>query len=387
MKHVDEFRDKALCQGLVARVASLVPQVQRKLGRAATAPIKIMEVCGGHTHAIFKYGLEGMLPETLELVHGPGCPVCVLPVGRVDDAISVAEQPGVIFATFGDALRVPGSERSLLQCKARGADIRVVYSPTDALALALAEPARQVVFFGLGFETTAPATALVVLDAHARGVPNFSVLSNHVTIMPTLQAILAAPELALDGFIGPGHVSMVIGTEPYEPVARDHHKPLVVAGFEPADVLQATVMVLEQLAAGKARVANQYQRVVRAAGNPRAQAVLAEVFEPRETFEWRGLGWIPWSGLRLRPAYAAFDAERRFAVANLSLPDHQACQCGEVLKGAIKPWQCKVFGTACTPDTPIGACMVSSEGSCAAYYNYGRLSTVRRLKERTEAAP
>lgn len=380
MKLVDEFRDKALARRLLARVAELAPKAQRALGRG-DRPVKIMEVCGGHTHAIFKYGLEGLLPEALELVHGPGCPVCVLPIGRVDQAIAVAEQPGVVLATFGDALRVPGSERSLLQCKARGCDVRTVYSPTDALALAEAEPGKHVVFLALGFETTAPSTALVVRDARDRGVRNFSVLSNHITIMPTLRAILDAPELAIDGFIGPGHVSMVIGTDPYQPVAREYGKPLVVAGFEPLDVLQATVMVLEQLVAGVARIDNQYQRVVRADGNPLARAAMDDVFVPRETFEWRGLGWIPGSGLRLRPELAELDAEVRFAVSTRSVPDPKACQCGEVLKGAIKPWQCKVFGTACTPETPIGACMVSSEGSCAAYYTYGRLSTVRRLRE------
>jgi hydrogenase expression/formation protein HypD len=380
VKLVTEFRDKAVAQRLVARIAQLVPAAQRATGKAADQPIKIMEVCGGHTHVIFKAGLEGLMPPELELVHGPGCPVCVLPIGRVDSAIEIAERPGVVFCTFGDALRVPGSTYSLLQCKARGADIRTVYSPADALALAVANPEREVVFFALGFETTTPPTALVVQEARAAGVRNFSVFSNHITIMPTLRAILDAPDLSLDGFVGPGHVSMVIGMKPYAVIAEHYRKPFVIAGFESLDVLQAIVMVLDQLVAGSATIENQYGRVVRDDGNPVALAAIADVFEPRATFEWRGLGEIPHSGLTLRPAYADLDAERRFAIATRSVPDPKACQCGEVLKGAIQPWQCKVFGTACTPETPIGACMVSSEGSCAAYYNYGRLSTLRRIK-------
>jgi hydrogenase expression/formation protein HypD len=380
VKLVSEFRDKELAQRLLARIAQLVPAAQRATGKAPEQPIKIMEVCGGHTHVIFKAGLEGMMPAELELVHGPGCPVCVLPIGRVDAAIEIAQRPGVMFCTFGDALRVPGSEHSLLQCKARGADIRTVYSPADALALAVANPTREVVFFALGFETTTPPTALVVQEARAAGVRNFSVFSNHITIMPTMRAILDAPDLSIDGFVGPGHVSMVIGLRPYAPVVEQYRKPLVIAGFESLDVLQAVVMVLEQLVAGEARIENQYGRVVRDDGNPIALAAIDDVFEPRPSFEWRGLGEIPASGLTLREAYAEFDAERRFAITSQSVPDPKACQCGEVLKGAIHPWQCKVFGTACTPETPIGACMVSSEGSCAAYYNYGRLTTVRRLK-------
>lgn len=383
MKHVDEFRDPALGQAALARIAQLVPQAQRALGREAVAdggaPIKIMEVCGGHTHTIFRYGIEGMLPDDLELVHGPGCPVCVLPIGRVDAAIELARRPGVVFCTFGDAMRVPGSDASLLQAKAQGADVRTVYSPADALALARELPDREVIFFGLGFETTAPSTALVVAEAAQTGVANFSVFSNHITIIPTLQALLDAPGLAIDGFVGPGHVTMVIGMPPYDLVARRYGKPMVIAGFEPLDLLQSVVMVLEQLVAGVARVENQYARVVREGGNARAQAAIDEVFELRESFEWRGLGEVPSSGLRLREPYAAFDAERRYGLVARRVADPKACQCGEVLKGALQPWECKVFGTACTPETPIGSCMVSSEGACAAYYNYGRLSTVRRI--------
>lgn len=385
MKHVDEFRDQALGHGLIARIAQLVPRAQRTLGRG-TQPIKLMEVCGGHTHTIFKYGLVGLLPEALELVHGPGCPVCVLPIGRVDDAIALARVPGAILCTFGDALRVPGSELSLLQAKAQGCDVRTVYSPADALALACAQPERDVIFFGLGFETTAPSTALVVLDAAARGVRNFSVFSNHITIMPTMQALLESPRLSLDGFVGPGHVSMVIGQEPYAPIAERYHKPLVISGFEPLDVLQSIVMLLDQLAAGVTRIENQYARVVRYEGSRPAQAAMAEVFEPRATFEWRGLGSIPHSGLQLREPYAQFDAERRYELQQRSVADPKACQCGQVLTGSLQPWDCQVFGTSCTPETPIGSCMVSSEGACAAYYNYGRLATLRTPKRNGKVA-
>mgnify|MGYP003449575616 CR=1 FL=1 len=381
MKHVDEFRDKALAQGLYARIAQRVPEAQRALGRDRTdAPVKLMEVCGGHTHTIFRYGLLGELPRALELVHGPGCPVCVLPIGRLDMAIHLARQPGVMFCTFGDAMRVPGSEQSLLQAKARGADVRTVYSPSDALGLARQNPTREVIFFGIGFETTAPSTALVLREAKRADVRNFSVFSNHITIMPTLQALLDAQDVQLDGFVAPGHVSMVIGAAPYQLISEHYKKPLVIAGFEPLDVLQSVAMLLEQLIAGEARVENQYARVVRAAGSAPAQAAMEEVFEARPSFEWRGLGSIPHSGLQLREAYADFDAERRWQLQYLSVPDPKACQCGDVLKGVLSPWDCKVFGTACTPETPIGSCMVSSEGACAAYYNYGRLATLRRAR-------
>ncbi len=373
MKYVDEFRDPVAARKLVATITAQVEE----LGRS----VRIMEVCGGHTHAIFKFGLEEMLPPQVELVHGPGCPVCVLPVGRVDDAVAIAETPGVIFATFGDAIRVPGSRRSLQQAKAGGADVRTVYSPLDALALARANPDRQVVFFGLGFETTAPSTALTVLQAEAEGIDNFSIFSNHITIVPTIKAILDSPDERIDGFVGPGHVSMVIGLAPYGFIARRYRRPLVVSGFEPLDVLQSIAMVLQQLLQGRAEVENQYRRLVADQGNRMALTALTTVFELRPFFEWRGLGSIPHSGLQLTAAYQRFDAERRFRIPALSVADPRACQCGEVLKGVIKPWECKVFGTSCTPQTPIGACMVSSEGACAAYYNYGRLSTTRHLQD------
>lgn len=372
MKYVDEFRDQDQARALTAEIARVLDRIP--LARAR--PLQIMEVCGGHTHSIFRYGLEGLLPPSLELVHGPGCPVCVLPIGRVDDCIAIASHPGVIFTTFGDAMRVPGSRRSLLEAKADGLDIRMVYSPMDALALARSHPDREVVFFGLGFETTMPSTALTILAAAGDGVRNFSVFSNHITIVPTLKAILDSPALALDGFLGPGHVSTVIGTAPFEFVARHYRRPLVVAGFEPLDVLQAIWMVLIQLEQGRAEVENQYARVVAEGGNRQALAAVAEVYELRPFFEWRGLGSIDHSGVRVRPRYAAYDAEARYAVPNAQIAEPKACQCGEVLKGVLRPHECKVFATACTPETPLGALMVSSEGACAASYQYGgRLRT------------
>jgi hydrogenase expression/formation protein HypD len=366
MKYVDEFRDPRAARALLREIAALVGA----LGATEARPIRLMEVCGGHTHSIFRYGIEGLLPKAIELVHGPGCPVCVLPMGRIDDAVAIAERPEVIFTTFGDALRVPGSKKSLMQAKADGADIRIVYSPMDALDLARANPEREMVFFGLGFETTMPSTALTVLAAEREGTGNFSVFCNHITIVPTIKAILDSPDLQIDGFLGPGHVSMVIGTGPYEFVARHYTKPMVVAGFEPLDILQSIWMVLRQLAEGRAEIENQYARIVPPDGNAAALAAVAQVYELREFFEWRGLGSIDHSGIRFREPYARFDAERRFAVPSIRIADPKSCQCGEVLKGVLKPWQCKVFGTACTPETPVGALMVSSEGACAAYYRY-----------------
>jgi hydrogenase expression/formation protein HypD len=310
------------------------------------------------------------------MVHGPGCPVCVIPLGRVDDALSIARRPGVVFTTFGDAMRVPGSRTSLLDAKAAGADVRMVYSPLDALKLAKKHADRQVVWLALGFETTAPSTALTVLQAAKDGVENFSVFCNHIMIVPALKALLDSPDLQLDGFVGPGHVSTVIGTRPYEFVPAEYGKPVVVSGFEPLDVLQSVYMIVRQVAEGRAGVENQYARAVPRDGNPKALEALFEVFEPRDYFEWRGLGSIAHSGMRLRAKYAAFDAELKFGVPGLRIADPKACQCGEILKGVKKPWECKVFGTACTPETPIGSCMVSSEGACAAYYNFGRLSKI-----------
>ncbi len=363
MRFVDEYRDPAAARALVGQITTL----------AGGDDFKFMEVCGGHTHTIYRHGIEHVLPGNVELVHGPGCPVCVIPMGRIDDAIAVAETPGVIFTSFGDMMRVPGGRGNLLGAKARGADVRFVYSPLDALRLAKEHPTREVVFFAVGFETTAPSTAVTLLKARADGVENFSVFCNHVTIVPPIKAILESPDLRLDGFLGPGHVSTVIGNRPYRFVPARYGKPLVTAGFEPLDILQAIAMLLTQIRDGRCEVENQYARVVREGGNPKALQVLSEVFELRPHFEWRGLGFISQSALKLRPEFAPWDAELRHEIPGVRVADPKACQCGEVLKGVIKPWECKVFGTACTPETPIGTCMVSSEGACAAYYNFGRL--------------
>lgn len=374
MKYVDEFRDPEKARILMREIEKITPQITKRIGR----PISIMEVCGGHTHSIFKYGIETMLPKTIELVHGPGCPVCVLPMGRVDDCVALAELPGVIFTTFGDAMRVPGSKKSLLQAKAEGADVRMVYSPLDALALARQNPQRQVVFFGLGFETTMPSTAMTILQAQAEGIENFSLFCNHITIIPTVKAILDSPDLNLDGFLGPGHVSMVIGTSPYDFIAEHYKRPVVVAGFEPLDILHSIWMVLKQINEGRAEIENQYNRIVPDRGNDQALNAISEVFELREFFEWRGLGSIDHSGVRIRDAYAKFDSEQKFSVPAVKIADPKSCQCGEVLKGGIKPWDCKVFGKACTPETPLGALMVSSEGACAAYYQYGDIEKLKQ---------
>lgn len=362
-RFVDEFRDAEKARAVAAQIASLCEPGRR---------YKFMEVCGGHTHTIYKHGIEDYLPDAVQLVHGPGCPVCVMPMGRVDDAIHIAGQPGVIMTSFGDMMRVPGGRGSFFDAKARGADVRMVYSPLDALRLARRNPDKRVVFMAIGFETTAPSTAMTLLRARDTGIDNFAVFCNHVTIIPAIKAILDSPDLRLDGFLGPGHVSTVIGCRPYDFIARDHGKPLVCSGFEPLDVLQSVYMLLRQLAEGRSEVENQYSRVVPWDGNARALSAIAEVMELRPHFEWRGLGFISQSALRLRPEFAAFDAERIFDLPGVRVADPKACQCGEVLKGVIRPWECKVFGTACTPETPIGTCMVSSEGACAAYYNFGR---------------
>lgn len=376
MKYVDEFRDPEKAKYLLTEIRALVDKLQAGRDR----PLQIMEVCGGHTHAIFRYGIETMLPDEIELVHGPGCPVCVLPMGRVDDCVTLAEIPNVIFTTFGDAMRVPGSKKSLLQAKSEGADVRMVYSPLDALQLAKDNPGKEVVFFGLGFETTMPSTAMTVLQAEAEGIENFSLFCNHITIIPTVKAILDSPELQLDGFLGPGHVSMVIGNASYNFIAEQYGKPLVVAGFEPLDVLHAVWMVLKQIDEGRSEVENQYARVVPDEGNMVALNAIGRVYELREFFEWRGLGSIDHSGVRIREEYARFDAERKFAIQSIKIADPKSCQCGEVLKGVIKPWECKVFGGACTPETPLGALMVSSEGACAAYYQYGDVEKIHDLR-------
>jgi hydrogenase expression/formation protein HypD len=375
MRFVDEYRDAEAARALAARIAAGCEPGRR---------YAFMEVCGGHTHTIYKHGLEDYLPETVNLVHGPGCPVCVIPMGRVDDAIAIAERPGVIMTSFGDMMRVPGSRGSFLDAKAAGADIRMVYSPLDALRIARDNPSSRVVFMAIGFETTAPSTAVTLLRAKAEGIENFSVFCNHVTIIPAIKAILDSPDLRLDGFLGPGHVSTVIGCRPYEFIAAQYGRPLVCAGFEPLDILQSVHMLLRQLNDGRCEVENQYARVVPWDGNPLALKAIDEVMTLRPYFEWRGLGFINHSALRVRDEYAAFDAEQIFDVPGVRVADPKSCQCGEVLKGVLKPWECKVFGTACTPQTPIGTCMVSSEGACAAYYNFGRF-TRRRITEATPA--
>jgi hydrogenase expression/formation protein HypD len=375
MRFIDEFRDADKAHALSAKITALVEP-----GRQ----YKFMEVCGGHTHTIYKHGLEDYLPEAVALVHGPGCPVCVIPMGRVDDAMALAAEPDVIMTSFGDMMRVPGSQGSFFDAKAAGTDIRMVYSPLDSLKIARQNPDRRVVFMAIGFETTAPSTAMTMLRARAEGLTNFSVFCNHVTIHPPMKAILDSPDMRLEGFIGPGHVSTVIGCSPFEWVARDYGKPIVVAGFEPLDILQSIYMLMLQLSEGRCEVENQYARVVPWDGNPVALKVIEQTMEPRPTFEWRGLGFIPDSAMAVRESFADMDAERLFSVPGVRVADPKACQCGEVLKGVLKPWECKVFGTACTPETPIGTCMVSPEGACAAYYNYGRMNR-QRVAEATSA--
>jgi hydrogenase expression/formation protein HypD len=363
MKYVDEYRDPVLIENVAREIARSVEPDRH---------YRVMEVCGGHTHSIYRHGLRDVLPANIELVHGPGCPVCVLPTGRVDDGLSIADNHEVILACFGDMMRVPGTRGTALERKARGADIRMVYSPLDALKLAQTNPTRHVCFYAIGFETTAPSTALTILRARALGIENFSVFCNHVTIVPAMRAILDSPGMCLDGFVGPGHVATITGCRPYEFVARDYGKPVVVAGFEPLDILQAILMLVRQLRAGEARVENEYARFVPWDGNRAAIAALETVFYPRPFFEWRGLGFIAESAFALQPDFATWDAERRFAVPGVRVTDPSAAQCGEVLKGVLKPVQCKLFGTACNPENPVGALMVSSEGACAAHYRYAQ---------------
>ena len=371
MKYIDEFRDARIARHLADTIA----------GEADPARVyRLMEFCGGHTHAISRYGIEDLLPRNVRMIHGPGCPVCVLPSGRLQVAIDLARQDDVTLCTYSDMMRVPAAAGdSLLKAKARGADVRMVYSVDDALAIAATEPAREVVFFAIGFETTTPPTAVAIQHARREGLQNFSVLCNHVLTPPAIAAILDAPAsaAAIDGFIGPAHVSTVIGTLPYERFAKKYRRPVVIAGFEPLDVMQAILMLVRQLNDGRAQVENEFTRAVTRDGNVKAQRLMEVVFETRPSFEWRGLGELPNSALQIRAAYAAQDAERRFVVEPMCLPDHRACECGAVLRGLKQPTDCKVFGTACTPETPIGACMVSSEGACAAHYSYGRHRDLR----------
>ncbi len=376
MKYIDEFRDGDLARRIAAQIAR-----EANPGRS----YNLMEFCGGHTHAISRYGIVDLLPPAVRMIHGPGCPVCVLPIGRVDLAIRLALDQDVVLCTYGDCLRVPASNGlSLLKAKAQGGDIRMVYSPADALTLAQAHPERAVVFFAIGFETTTPPSALVIRQAARLGLQNFTVLCNHVLTPAAITNILESPEvrdfgtLPLDGFIGPAHVSTIIGSQPYEFFAEEYRKPVVIAGFEPLDVMQAVLMLVRQINEGRAEVENEFTRAVTREGNLKAQALVCEVFELRRSFEWRGLGEVPYSALRIREAYAAFDAERRFGLQTRSVADNKACECGAILRGVRQPRDCKVFGTVCTPENPIGSCMVSSEGACAAYYSHGRFRDLAR---------
>ena len=368
MKHIDDYRDGALARTMAVRIAKTV-QPDRSYA--------FMEFCGGHTHAISRYGLEDLLPPAIRLIHGPGCPVCVLPVGRLAAAIDLAKTQSVTLCVYGDLMRVPTTRGySLLSAKADGADIRMIYSPLDAARLAEQNPAREVVFFAIGFETTAPATAQAILLAERKKLSNFSIICNHVLTPPAMDAIMASPGATpttmLDGFIGPAHVATVTGLAPFEQITRRYVKPVVIAGFEPLDVLQAILMLMRQIHEGRADIENQYRRAVSSSGNRLAQAAVAQVFNLRDSFEWRGLGAVADSALRLNERYAHFDAEQRYPIPIPHIEDHPACACGEILRGVKKPTDCRLFGTACTPETPIGSCMVSSEGACAAHWAYGR---------------
>ncbi|CZF78846.1 Hydrogenase expression/formation protein HypD [Grimontia celer] len=370
MKYVDEFRNPDVVKGIVDTINVQLDVIEQQRGKPMR-PLQLMEFCGGHTHTLFKYGIENLLSDRIEMVHGPGCPVCVLPMGRVDDCIEIAANPDVIFTTFGDAMRVPGLNGSLLDAKACGSDIRMVYSPLDALELARQYPDKEVVFFALGFETTMPSTALTVLQAEKEGLTNFSLFCNHITTAPTIDAILNEPDLNLDGFLAPGHVSMVIGKDPFDFVVDQYQKPIVITGFEPLDILQSILMLVTQIAEQRCEVENQYRRVVENKGNDPGLAAIQRVYDTHPVTELRGFGEIGDAGVRLRPEYAAWDAEQKFVVSRQSSNDPDTCQCGEVLKGLIRPWQCQMYGKSCTPQSPLGALMVSTEGACSAYYNHG----------------
>jgi hydrogenase expression/formation protein HypD len=377
MKYVDEFRD-----GVLARQLATAIQSEARSERV----YHLMEFCGGHTHAIFRYGLPDLLPANVRLIHGPGCPVCVLPMARLDMAMALAKQPDLILCTYGDMLRVPGSGRtSLLKIRAEGHDVRMVYSPADCISLAQQNPHKQVVFFAIGFETTTPPTAVVIEQAFKLGLKNLTVFCNHVLTPAAMHGILDSrepgEELQIDGFIGPAHVSTVIGSDPYEPFPQQYGTPVVIAGFEPLDVLQAILMLIRQLNDGRSEVENEFTRAVSASGNTKANAITERVFEVRDTFEWRGLGFVPDSALKIRPQYCDLDAEIRFARhlqehadrIRMVPKDNKACECPKILRGVKNPRDCQLFDNPCTPDNPLGSCMVSSEGACAAYYQYGRI--------------
>lgn len=384
MKYIHAFRNQELARTLADKIAREV---------RADRDYHLMEFCGGHTHAIFRYGVQDLMPKNVTFVHGPGCPVCVLPVRRLDDAVELAERHGVILCSYGDMMRVPGTkQRSLIRAKADGADVRIVYSTQDALAIARKNPGRQVVFFAIGFETTTPPTAVALLQADAEGLDNFSVFSNHVLTPAAIAHLLISPEYAagavkIDGFLGPSHVSSVIGSKPYEAAAAVFRKPCVIAGFEPLDVMQASLMLIRQINDGRHEVENEYTRVVTREGNLKAQRLVDEVFELRSSFEWRGLGSVADSALAIRPRFAHRDAEKRFELSEKASRETKSCECPAILRGVKKPTDCKLFGTVCTPDNPMGSCMVSSEGACAAYWTYGRFrSGVQAGAALTEAA-
>ena len=374
MKYIDEYRDGKLGQQIAERIAAEADPKRS---------YSFMEFCGGHTHAISRYGVAELLPANVRMVHGPGCPVCVLPIGRIDQAIDLALNRGAIVTTYADTMRVPASgDLSMMRAKARGADIRMVYSVNDALKIARDNPEREVVFFAIGFETTTPPTALALQVARRENLQNFSVLCCHVLTPAAITHILESPEVKdwhtvpLDGFVGPAHVSILIGSRPYEGFAVQYQKPVVIAGFEPLDVMQAILMLVRQVNAGRAVVENEFTRAVTRDGNAAAIQVVAEVMETRDSFEWRGLGEVPHSALQIRPTYAAWDAERKFDLHYTQVPDHKQCACGEILRGVKRPTDCKLFGTVCTPESPMGSCMVSSEGACAAHYSYGRFRDI-----------
>jgi len=362
MKYLDEFRDPKVARRILSEIRSLV-----------TRPWVIMEICGGQTHSIIKNGIDQLLPEEVELVHGPGCPVCVTPLELIDRALAIAARPNVIFTSFGDMLRVPGSHKDLFMARSEGADVRTVYSPLEALKLAREHPEKEVVFFAVGFETTAPGNAMAVFQAKKEGLKNFSLLVSHVLVPPAMEALLGSPQNRVQAYLAAGHVCAVMGWEEYEPIAEKFHVPIVPTGFEPVDILEGILQVLKQLESGEAKVENQYLRAVKREGNPTARKILDEVFEITDR-KWRGIGEIPKSGYRLREAYAAHDAEKKFAVGDLETEESELCKSGIILQGLMKPNQCPAFGAQCTPQTPLGATMVSSEGACAAYYKYQRLN-------------
>jgi hydrogenase expression/formation protein HypD len=367
MKYLDEFRNGEIAQNLA-----------REIRRLTTGPWKIMEVCGGQTHSIIRNGIDQLLPAEIEMVHGPGCPVCVTPLAIIDQALAIASQPGVIFCSFGDMLRVPGTEKDLFRIRGEGGDVRIVYSPLDAVRIARQNPDKQVVFFGVGFETTAPANAMAVHVARQQGLKNFSALISHVLVPPAIAAIMQSPRNSIQAFLAAGHVCSVMGYRQYPPLAERFHVPIVVTGFEPIDILEGIRRAVQQLEAGEARVDNAYERIVTLEGNLPAQKLLDRVFETADR-AWRGIGVIPASGWRLREAYRDFDAEHRFQVSNVRTEESPLCRSGEVLQGVLKPNQCPAFGKECTPRKPLGATMVSSEGACAAYYDYGRFISADQL--------